>query len=186
MKTKLLLGERVYKTLLPSLPEPVASPHVKYRFVRGEVVGRQLTPGQGKEDLKKKTMEPAMCQHPDSAMKARGNQAEKWWLCTQCCSRWERKQLGYVMGSQEQDPQDLDLVTFGKHMGAQYLEVYQTDPVYCRWVLQTMEEGDTSEALVRLAKYIYNKKIAETYEADGYVIPGPNQDMETDSLEPVL
>ena len=35
-------------------------------------------------------MRVAECNHPPDALRCRGNQVAKWWVCTRCGSRWNR------------------------------------------------------------------------------------------------
>ena len=89
-------------------------------------------------------------------MKEWGNKSMKGRMCSQCLSRWERSDIhratetGITLNPH-------DLVTFGKHTGSTYQEVYQTDKPYCQWVMMTAQMGESSEEVTRLATYIYNQ-----------------------------
>ena len=111
-------------------------------------------------------MDPAMCQHPEDSMAPRGNKANKWWTCTKCASRWARTDLAIVNESAE--PMGEDLVTFGKHMGKTYAQVYQEDQSYCEWVMTTVVQTEGAPPLQRLAHYIHTQQTAETFAADGW------------------
>ena len=65
-----------------------------------------------------------------------------------------------------EEPNHLDLVTFGKHTGETYQEVYSQDRMYCQWVLMTVEAGESSAQILRLAQYVYQMDVQETYLAD--------------------
>jgi hypothetical protein len=73
----------------------------------------------------------------------------------------------------------LDLVTFGRHMGKTYEQVLQ-DPQYCKWVLETVEQGESVSNLNlrRLGDYINHVQMQATYAADDWT----NADMEQDEL----
>ena len=107
----------------------------------------------------------------------RGNQTQAWWICKVCLSRCERLPLSAVT-STDQEPQPQDLITFGKHMGDTYQEVYEQDRSYCQWVMSTMETGDPSEPMRRFAAYIYKKEVEQTYEADQYTHVPVDSDMD--------
>ena len=130
----------------PQLPDqPLVT-----RIIDGEVVGRPLPTSKGQSDGAE--LEPAMCQHPSSKMKKRGNKAQKWWTCTACLQRWERKELEEYHPKGEAT--DTDLITFGPRIGQTYLEVLQ-DPMYCQLILLTVETDPASSPQIkRLARYI--------------------------------
>ena len=65
-------------------------------------------------------------------------------------------------------PHDLDRVSFGKYQGDTFLEVYQNDPGYVNWILETMTHGEPSPELNRLAAYFHQRQYAETIEADDW------------------
>ena len=170
-KVKKLLGEPVFnRWFAPAMTETVtrADQPIVSRVIKGQAVGRRLAPGEGKEDKKKAHMEPAMCQHPEADMQARGNKGNKWWFCTKCMSRWVRTDLALV-NSETPEPNSQDLVTFGKHMGKTYEQVLQ-DPPYCNWIMDTVAQGESIQNtnLLRLAEYIHHVQVNDTYAADGW------------------
>jgi len=175
-KAKLLLGEAVYKSLFHSKHVSIADqPPMKFRFVKGQAVGKALAPGVGSKDAKKAHVDPAMCSHPDESMLPRGNLQDKWWTCQKCQSRWQR------LPSNEVTPMTgagshLDLITFGKHTGDTYQQLMTNDRKYCQWVCQTAEEGEASTQLQRLAGYIQAQLMEESYEADGFFHAEMDQD----------
>ena len=67
-----------------------------------------------------------------------------------------------------EQPHDLDRVSFGKHTGDTFLEVYQNDPGYVNWIHESMTHGEPSPAMNRLAAYFHQKQFAETVEADDW------------------
>ena len=167
-KAQTLLGKEVYNKLFPktaSLPAPTTTA-VHYRFIRGEVVGKALEKGEGKVDSMRAHVDPALCQHPENAMKPRANGPKMWWTCTKCLSRWERLTIQQVEGL-NQDPGDQSIVTFGKHMGSTYLQVLE-DQNYVQWIQHTVQHGDPSPEQQKLAGYNQTKALEETYEMDGY------------------
>ena len=87
-RTALLLGQPVYDAMFSTPHYSIATPPpTKLRFLRGQVVGKQLPPGKGDVDKMKAAMDPAMCQHPTQDMLMRGNKLNKWWLCKRCLCR---------------------------------------------------------------------------------------------------
>ena len=160
IKVKYLLGHRAYKQLfgqtdqephhyVPSLPW-------KYRFIKGEAVGKPLPPGQGPKMKQKAHMDPQLCQHPEADMKKGGNKDTcKWWTCARCLLRWERKSMEEVQGTSN-EPTDMDYITFGKHSGARYKDVYENDQQYCQWVVNTARREPlmSSVELRRFAAYL--------------------------------
>ena len=168
-KVKMLLGQKVYDVWFsPAVQESISqsSQPIVSRVIKGQAVGRRLPRGEGKKDLEKAHMDPAMCQHPEDSMAPRGNKGQKWWFCTKCASRWTRTDLARVNESAE--PLDEDLITFGKHMGKTYTQVYVDDPGYCEWVMTTIAQSEGSPALQRLAHFIHIQQTAETFAADGW------------------
>ena len=95
-------------------------------------MGLALSRGEGKADAKKAHMDPAVCQHPEEDMMQRGNAKSSWWFCAKCMSRWVRTDLALV-NTLTPEPNSLDLVTFGRHMGKTYEQVLQ-DAAYCKWI----------------------------------------------------
>ena len=110
-------------------------------------------------------------------MQQRGNAKSSWWFCTKCMSRWARTDLALV-NTLTPEPNSLDLVTFGRHMGKTYEQVLQ-DPQYCKWV-NTVGQGESvnnNNNLQRLGEYIHHVQLQDTYAADDWV-----NDMEQDEL----
>ena len=97
-------------------------------------------------------VDPLMCQHPVSQMKARGNKQSKWWTCMGCQSRWKRLDLDSAEPTG--GPTADEVVTFGKYQGATFATVAQ-DTMYCHWVRMTLENGDeAAPGMERLAIYL--------------------------------
>ena len=111
-----------------------------------------------------------MCAHKDQDMMPRRNRPTcKWFTCKGCLSRWERLPGDSANYSAPMDrPHDLDRVNFGKHTGETFLEVYQNDPGYVSWILESMTHGEPSPAMNRLAAYFHQKQFEETVEADDW------------------
>ena len=130
------------------------------RVIGQELVGKPLPMGLGNKRLA--VNDPLTCPHPDTAMAPRGNahmnvRGEKiqvnWWICKLCNSRWDRQPIPAHQNPDE--PQDSDRLTFGKHLGKTYLEVYNTEPNYCSWAIETVQHGEhPSKELRRLAEYL--------------------------------
>ena len=128
----------------------------KYRFIKGEAVGKPLPPGKGPKMQLKAHMDPAMCLHPEEHMIRGGNKDIcKWWTCAKCLLRWERFPASEVQ-NMSNEPTDMDLVTFGKHAGERYMDVYKNSPGYCTWVVNTAqtEPLTSSPELRRFAAYL--------------------------------
>jgi len=176
---KQLLGEQVYNRWFSTAVTDTAtraSQPIVSRVIKGQAVGRELPRGEGKADAKKANKDPAMCLHPEADMQQRGNAKSSWWSCAKCMSRWERMDLALV-NTLTPEPNSLDLVTFGKHMGKTYEQVLQ-DPKYCEWVMETVAQGETvnNNNLLRLGEYIHSVHVQDTYAADGW------NEMEQDEL----
>ena len=138
---------RIFHQAERKLPNDVTQHH---RVIRGELVGQLLPQGAGEQQ-----QDPLLCSHPTDQMRKRGNKGGRWWTCLSCRSRWERIPLDAEQLSRE--PQDSDLVTFGKYSGKTYLSVID-DLSYCQWVMMTAEsDEETSQGLRRLAKYLLAK-----------------------------
>ena len=171
-RNRAILGEKVYNSWFTApMPEWVseATQQVVHRVIKGQAVGRQLPRGTGAKDLAKAHMDPTMCKHPEDDMIIRGNAKQRWWMCTKCASRWNRLEVAEVNASPE--PMDDDVVTFGKHMGKKFVEVYMQHPDYCEWVMHTVAQADTftpSAELQRLAHFIHTHQMLETHAADGW------------------
>jgi hypothetical protein len=186
-----MLGKQVYDRMLGEKEETAVPTTWRYRFVRGEVVGKPLERGQGKVDLQRANKDPTMCLHPDASMVSRGNkESSKWWLCKDCVSRWERLPSNYLAAlnsvAQERTPldRDLHLLTWGKHAGTTYQEVFHTDPSYVKWVLETAtHEKEVTSNFTHLVEYFQAKALQETFEQDGTHVPVEEYDlMEDDAL----
>ena len=169
-KVKYLLGEAVFNKwfLVSPIPEPQVQA-IKYRFIKGQAVGKPRPQGEGKVDKTKAHMDPAMCQHPDDKMKPRGNKGDKWWLCSACLNRWDRLEMSELNLSE--GSMDLSILKFGKHMGSTFMEVYHQDRAYCQWILETVENGDPSTEIHQFAQYLHSKALEETYEMDSFNMP---------------
>ena len=100
-------------------------------------------------------------------MVSRGNKISQWWTCKKCLSRWERQPLT-DLAPEASEPQDQDLVIFGKYIRTTNEELFRQDLAYCAWVMTTVDGGESSPALLRLAHYIHHKRLAQTYAADDF------------------
>ena len=166
-KTKMLLGDKVFHSLFPIVQGKVNSqPPTPFRIIKGQVVGKLLPRGEGKKDALTAHMDPAMCSHQEPDMVARANKQIQWWTCKKCQSRWERAPMDNWLHL-DSPPLSEDLVIFGKYMGSTYKEVL-TDAPYCQWVMTTVDAGEASAPLHRLAKYIHQQSLEATFEADGF------------------
>ena len=168
-KTALLLGQPVYNQLFNARQYQIATPpQTKLRFIRGEVVGKQLAKGTGTKDAGKAHMNPGLCQHPEEFMKPRGNKGNKWWTCEKCTCRWERldqAEITPTTGAVDH----LDLMTFGKHTGETYEKIATHDHSYCIWARRTVEEEPTaSQGLQRFVQYLEQLALSATFEADDF------------------
>ena len=71
-------------------------------------------------------------------------------------------------------------MSFGKHTGSTFQQVWEADSSYCDWAIQTVEEDKTgSDGLKNFAAYVYHKKTVETYAADDFSMmeDPPEQDL---------
>ena len=129
---------------------PASSSHSSqnvFRMIGPEAVGKLLRRGQTLTEI-----DPNECTHPDHRMLRRGNSHEKWWQCNLCASRW----LRFTPASQVQEqPQDEDVLTFGKYAGKTHLQVYTEHQPYCQWAIQTATEDreNADIRLINLANY---------------------------------
>jgi len=161
-KAKLALGEDAYKRIFHDIKTMDAkrqselNDKVVTTIINGEVVGRPLKPGDGQV-----TVSPALCVHPTSHMKRRGNKT-KWWTCTQCQSRWERLAMGDL--TPEGVPTRTELRLQGQHQGMTFAQIFEEEKGYCRWVLLTVEQGEEThnQSLLRLAAYIQRREAEES------------------------
>ena len=165
-KAKALLGQTVYNQLFQVKVVSMDTPPQKYRFVKGQALGKALPQGEGKKDQTTAHMDPTMCQHPDDEMLLRGNKGNLWWTCKKCLSRWERIPASQI-NTQTGEPVGTDRLTFGKHAGETYEEVYQNDQQYCSWAEWTVaEEASTSAPLARFVEWVGTTRLLESFEAD--------------------
>jgi len=165
----MLLGQPVYNALFQAKQYTIATPPPsKLRFLKGQVVGKQLPPGEGKADKVKASMDPAICLHPEEEMIPRGNKLNKWWTCRKCLSRWERMDTVEVTATSGQ-VSHLDLMTFGKYTGDTFQSVAQNHREYCIWAQRTVEEDPrTSGGLQRFVRYLDELAMAHINEADDF------------------
>ena len=49
--------------------------------------------------------EPERCEHPEDQLRMRGNQAQYWWVCLSCGSRWERTEAAVAVAGQGAVPE---------------------------------------------------------------------------------
>jgi hypothetical protein len=165
-KAKSLLCETEYRRLFiesqMEVPKTASKIHYQHH-PNGQLIGRELAKGVGTKDAKNARHDPAVCQHPSHALTARGNKTLKWWTCLYCQSRWERLDADEV-GLTMDEPDDMTVICFGKHKhsASTYLEVYDRDKGYCKWVKMTAETGDASPQLRRFAIYLQKKDLEET------------------------
>jgi len=123
------------------------------------VVGKQLREAQGAKDKQKHTHDRILCQHPSEKMLGRGGRNDqKWWCCQACGARWDRILLSKYEPTTSQ-PSGKDLVTFGKHAGKTYDNVFLNNPGYCDWIMKTAEEGDDAGVqLIKFARYLATRE----------------------------
>lgn len=65
-----------------------------------------------------------------------------------------------------------DMVGFGRHSSLSYEEVLIREPTYCRWVMETHQEGDACPRLQRLAMWLETQNViqkAATNVTKGYM-----------------
>lgn len=119
------------------------------------VVGKERAPGEGRKDATRVTHNPTVCQHPSDRLQARGGRnQDRWWTCMACQSRFDRIPLEEFEPKMGDTTTDHDLLTFGTHMGHTYRQVWDRNQNYCQWILQTAENGDSSQQLRRFAQYV--------------------------------
>ena len=171
LKTFLLLGKTAYEAtfspiLLPDWEQRRESWQNKEQMGRpfsrviptknGEiVVGRRLTNGKGPQDLSARTADPAICQHPQHKMQMRGGRGKtaSHWICQDCCARWERQPLEDYQRHWAEEPNHLDLVTFGTLCGLQFKEAYKNS-AFCQYARDTKEYGHpVDKGCVRFVDY---------------------------------
>ena len=116
--------------------QSLRSPQVQEftRVIGSELVGKPLAPSTGVRRLA--VNDPENCPHPDKEMVPRGNghfnnrtnQRNQvcWWTCKLCNSRWER--MPVPAHPIPDEPQDSDRMRFGRHLGEQYIDVYNNHP----------------------------------------------------------
>ena len=120
------------------------------RFIFGE----RLTPYQGKATP---TTHPEQCEHPNEALRLQGNKFQHTVYCQRCHARWLRTDLQNLAADLQMDPRDDSTLSYGKYCTWTYLEVYQRDPGYCNWTLQTAELGEATPALRHFAAYLMTR-----------------------------
>jgi hypothetical protein len=154
-QTQAILGRDPYLRIFGQAAKNRQTATETCRVVEGQLVGKALDAGVGKAQRAANS-----CQHEDKFMKARGNKNSQWWTCVMCQSRWERLSLPNAETSGE--PQDDEMLTFGKHAGLTMAQMYQTKKDYCRWALATAEtEPAASDGLLRLARYVAHQEAQE-------------------------
>ena len=166
MKTIWKLGAEVYDNLLPQVhtwmfrERRYETPKDKItRIISQEVVGKMLAPGEGTVNL-----DPALCQHPISAMRRRGNKYLKAWVCLECQTRWQRY---HVDEANPGPPRHNHIVMFGRHVGKTYKEVYNNNPEYCQWVTNTANtEPNPSPGFQKFARWIEETEKKEAEDAE--------------------
>ena len=152
VQSRAILGAEIHDGLMSRTRKQndTTTGPIIYRVVGKEIMGKMLPPSAGVP-----SQDPSMCQHPPTSVTRRANKSHQWWTCKECKSRWERMDLTEV---QPQGPlNDLDLVTFGRHMGHTYEEVFQ-DIHYAQHILQTAEQEANNPPLRRLAQYLAQKE----------------------------
>ncbi|CAE7188254.1 unnamed protein product [Symbiodinium sp. KB8] len=70
-------------------PNP-QQPKTKKKAVKGPLAQGIGAPLKKSEAHKNFPMKISECNHPPDALRCRGNQTMKWWVCTRCGSRWSR------------------------------------------------------------------------------------------------
>ena len=68
----------------------IQQPREKKKVTKGPMAQGIGAPLRKSEAHKNFPMKIAECNHPPDALRCRGNQAMKWWVCTRCGSRWSR------------------------------------------------------------------------------------------------
>ena len=146
------------------------------RIIGNEIVGQEL-PRSGNTFG---TVDPTTCDHPTTAMVARGNKHEKWWTCKFCGTRWIRQDVHVMTGIEETDD---EWIGFGRYRSHEMGLVRIADPNYCKWVLETAEKepGTCCPALLRFARYLARKEREEALEEFQEQMPG-DIDAETGML----
>ena len=185
-KVQQLLGLPVFNALFNvQVPHMSIStpPLTKFRFLKGQVVGKQLPPGEGAKDKKKAHMDPAMCTHPETSMMPRGNRLNKWWTCEKCLSRWQRLTQVEVTNVGE-EVHHQDLMTFGMYCGDTYQSVAMNHHDYCTWAMKTIaEDPRPSGGLRRFVNYLEELALNETWEADAFYDQELQNSLLTDDMD---
>ena len=102
-------------------------------------------------------LHPEQCNHPNEALKLQGNKVQRAVYCQRCHARWLRTDLQNLAADLQMDPRDDSTLSYGKYCTWTYLEVYQRDPGYCNWTLQTAELGEATPALRHFAAYLMTR-----------------------------
>ena len=137
---------------------PASSSHSSqnvFRMIGPEAVGKLLRRGQTLTEI-----DPNECSHPEHRMTRRGNRHETWWQCNLCASRW----LRFTPATQvPQEPEDEDVLTFGKFAGKTHLQVFTEHQQYCKWALRTAKEDleNSDIRLIALANYCKKRQAGE-------------------------
>jgi len=138
-----------------NLPNATPAFHRVLEFKNQQwVVGAALEPGKGVEDAKHLTTDPLLCSHPAPSMKGRGNRSDLTWYCKECGNRWKRIPLSDFEPSLHTTILHTDIITFGKYMGRTYRQVWNLDPPYCQYIMQSAEVGEATAPVRRLAQYM--------------------------------
>ena len=160
---KLLLGNRNYLRIFGADRLPVETPEIPWvespvmEVINNEVVGKTLRRGTGPVFV-----DPSLCLHPTRLMKKRANQRSRWWTCRACQSRWERRALGSIVP--EPPPEGSEILTVGRYVGKDFETIYNTDPDYCRWMVQTSDQNpQRAPTLCRLTMYAMERESTHSH-----------------------
>ena len=179
MKNKAMnmLGRNAYLRVFNKISDQKQQDTKVNKVINREIVGKVLDkPAQGPI-----ITDPSLCEHPYNKMKRHGNKTTKWWTCTECQTRFERKELEDLKPAGPM--RDQDLVLFGMHVGKTYLQIYNEQPSYAQWVMQTAESGDSSPDLARLARYLARKEQEDVHVGRPVPYQVPNQETQSESNE---
>ena len=67
----------------------------------------------------------------------------------------------------------MDPVGFGAHAALHYQELKQTQPEYCKWVLQTAQEGNSDPRMARLASWLLKDQESQPASSGDQTKPYP-------------
>jgi hypothetical protein len=180
-RTQAALGEDSYRRIFQEARNKEEKEQQQSRpitnVINWEIVGKLLKPGEGEV-----LIDPTMCAHPTPSMKRRGNKT-KWWTCTQCQSRWERRSMEDQIP--EGSPQGSEMMLQGTSMGQTFSDIYENNRTYCQWALLTAGEGmqEATPQVHRLAAYARQR---ETAEASGWLQEPETFDMAMNDPEAEL